>query len=71
MGRDRSRCRAVEERKRIVLKMRRRAWEMIRLALKARDKRRAAIIIEAFINGVLDRREALRLLRRLADEDEP
>ena len=70
MGRDRSRCRAVEERKRIVLKMRKRAWEMIRLALKARDKRRAAIIIEAFIDGVLDRREALRLLRRLADEDE-
>ncbi|AEM38399.1 hypothetical protein Pyrfu_0528 [Pyrolobus fumarii 1A] len=52
-----------------VVEMRRRAWEMVRLALRARDRRKAEKVLEDFIEGRIERSEALRRLQRLAGVD--
>ena len=52
-----------------VVEMRRKAWEMIRLALAARDRGKAEKIIEDFIEGKISRREAMMRLKRLAGVD--
>jgi hypothetical protein len=50
-----------------VVEMRRRAWEMARLALKARDREAAEKIIEEFTKGRISGREALEKLKALAE----
>ncbi len=50
-----------------VAEMRKRAWEMARLALKARDRREAERILDDFTEGRISREEALRRLRVLAE----
>jgi hypothetical protein len=49
-----------------VAEMRKRAWEMARLALRARDREAAEKIIEEFTKGRISRREALEKLKALA-----
>jgi len=50
-----------------VVEMRKRAWEMTRLALRARDKQKAERILDDFTEGRISREEALRKLRALVE----
>ena len=50
-----------------VVEMRKRAWEMFRLAIRARDSEEAEKILDEFTEGKISREEALRRLKALAE----
>jgi len=54
-----------------VAEMRMRAWEMARLALKARDRREAERVLDDFTEGRISRDEAIKRLRALAEARQP
>ena len=49
-----------------VLEMRRKAWSLTKLALRARDRAAAEKIIEDYTWGRISRREAVKRLKKLA-----
>ena len=50
-----------------VAEMRRRAWEMFKLAMRAKNGEEAERILDEFTEGKIGREEALKRLRALAE----